>query len=72
MTDLSHGKNLYRSCLSKRRYRTYHYALEQAKKYTEKYGKKQYVYWCEYCNGYHITSTPRKEGQHGNIDELNK
>lgn len=70
MKDLRHGNNLYRSCLSKRRYKTYRRALLQAQKFTEKFGKEQYVYWCSYCNGYHITSTPRKVGQYGTIDEL--
>lgn len=70
MRDLRHGKNLYRSCLSKRRYNSYTKALTKAKEFTEKFGKEQYVYWCEYCRGYHITSTPRKAGQYGTIDEL--
>lgn len=58
-SDLRHGNNMYRACLAKRRYRTKEYADKMAEFYTEKYGKQQYVYYCPYCFGYHLTSTPR-------------
>lgn len=57
--DLKHGNNLYRACVSKRRYRTIEYAQKMAKIFTEKYGTPQYVYYCPYCFGYHLTSSPR-------------
>lgn len=61
MKDLRHGVNLYRSCLSKKRYNSLAKAKKYAEKYTEMFGKQQYVYYCPYCFGYHITSHPRKE-----------
>ena len=57
--DLRHGNNMYRACLSKVRYKSEAIAQERAKMYSEKYDKPQYVYYCPYCFGYHITSTPR-------------
>lgn len=59
--DLRHGNNLYRACLSKRKYDTEAKAKAFADKYTEQYGVKQYVYYCPYCFGFHITSLPRKK-----------
>lgn len=58
--DLRHGNNMYRACLSKVRYKTETFAQERAKFYSTKYGKPQYVYYCPYCFGYHITSVPRE------------
>lgn len=59
--DLRHGNNIYRACLSKRKYKSYDFAVQMAAKYTEMFGKKQYVYYCPYCFHYHITSLPRKK-----------
>ena len=58
--DLRYGNNLYRACLSKRRYNKENKAKKYAEKYTEMFGKQQYVYYCPYCFGYHITSSPHK------------
>lgn len=65
-TDLRHGNNIYRACLSKKKYTSYDFAVQMAAKYTEMFGKKQYVYYCPYCFNYHITSLPRiKEEKKG-------
>ena len=66
MADLRHGNNLYRACLSKRKYRTEEKATEYAAKYTEQFGKKQYVYYCPYCFNFHITSAPRTKKEKTN------
>lgn len=59
MKDLRHGNNLYRACLSKVKYRTLKYAELKAKQFTKKYGKPQYVYYCKYCQGYHLTTSTK-------------
>ena len=70
MKDLRYGKNLYRACLSKIQYKTYDYAMKKAQYYEKKFNKPQYVYWCDYCGGYHITSKARcgKEENYGTTD----
>ena len=59
MKDYRHGINLYRSCLSKRKYKTREIAQEFADKYTAEYNRPQFVYWCKYCGGYHPTCSKR-------------
>lgn len=46
MKDYRHGINLYRSCLSKRKYKTREIAQEFADRYTAEYNRPQFVYWC--------------------------
>lgn len=70
MRDLSYGKNVWRSCRHKLRYATYNYAIKRALKYTEKYMKAQYVYWCPFCHGYHITSVPQRNERERRIQEI--
>lgn len=47
---------MYKTCLSKRKYRTLDYALKEAKKIEEKFGQKHYVYKCPMCLFYHTTT----------------
>lgn len=70
MRDLKYGKNVWRSCRHKVRYVTYDYAIKKALKYTEKYMKAQYVYWCPFCHGYHITSVPQRNERERRIQEI--
>ena len=70
MRDLKHGKNVWRSCRHKVRYATYTYAIKKALKYTEKYMKAQYVYWCPFCHGYHITGVPQRNERERRIQEI--
>ena len=70
MRDLKHGKNVWRSCRHKLRYATYDYAIKKALKYTEKYMKAQYVYWCPFCHGYHITGVPQRNERERRIQEI--
>lgn len=48
--------NWTKGCLNKKVYRTEEFANKQAELYSEKYDKQQYVYFCMFCNGYHLTS----------------
>lgn len=70
MRDLKYGKNVWRSCRHKVRYVTYDYAIKKALKYTEKYMKAQYVYWCPFCHGYHITGVPQRNERERRIQEI--
>lgn len=70
MRDLKYGKNVWRSCRHKLRYATYDYAIKKALKYTEKYMKAQYVYWCPFCHGYHITGVPQRNERERRIQEI--
>lgn len=70
MKDLRHGKNIWRTCRNKIRYATYDYAIKKALKYTKKYEKAQYVYWCPFCYGYHITGTPQKDERERQVQEI--
>jgi hypothetical protein len=46
----------WRQCGRKNRYRDEHAANHFRKIFESKRGKKLYYYWCEYCNGFHLTS----------------
>ena len=70
MRDLKHGKNVWRSCRHKLRYATYDYAIKKALKYTEKYMKAQYVYWCPFCHGYNITGRQQRNERERRIQEI--
>lgn len=52
-----HNKSHYQDCRRKIRYRTEHEALTQIRKIHDK-GRDTYldVYYCDNCNGWHITS----------------
>lgn len=70
MSDLKHGKNVWRSCRHKKRYCTYNFAIKMALYYTKKFGKAQYVYWCPYCHGYHVTGVPPHNERERRIQEI--
>lgn len=36
---------------------------------TEKFGKIQYVYWCPFCHGYHLTTLRQKDEREARILE---
>lgn len=59
--DLRHGNNIYRACLSKKKYHDYNFALKKAEELTKLFGKKHYVYYCPYCFKYHMTTLPRRD-----------
>ena len=51
----------WRQCKRKNRYRDMH-AVNQYKKMCERSrGKKRDFYWCDICNGYHLTSLEATE-----------
>lgn len=41
---------------------------------TEKFGKIQYVYWCPFCHGYHLTTLRQKDEREARIleDKINE
>lgn len=51
---------MYGSCLRKRVYRTYNYALSEAERLGKQNGVELFVYWCPYCHNYHLTKTKQK------------
>lgn len=52
------NKTHYRDCKSKRRYQDYN----QAAKFSKKVGLR--VYYCRYCDGYHLSSRSKKNMMH--------
>ena len=61
---------MWRSCLSKVRYSTYKRAIKRALYYTKKFNKAQYVYWCPYCRGFHITGVPQENERERKLQEI--
>ena len=55
------GKNEWRQCKSKNRYRDMHTVNHYKKMCERSRGKKLDYYWCTYCNGYHLTSVEATE-----------
>ncbi len=53
-------KRSYFSCRKKIRYSTQHEATVHAHRAEAMRGTRLRVYWCENCNGYHITKQLRK------------
>ena len=49
-------KKVWRQCGSKNRYKSEHDVNQYRKKYERIRGKALNYYWCEYCNGYHLTN----------------
>ena len=49
------AKNMYKSCLRKKKYRTREYAENIAKKFN------QHVYYCKLCGCYHLTKLEQKD-----------
>lgn len=49
-------KSIWRQCKSKNRYRNEHEVNRYKKMCERKRGKKLDYYYCEFCNGYHLTS----------------
>lgn len=50
-----YNKSHYRDCKSKKRFDSYNDALKCGKKKTPPIKD---CYYCAYCDGYHLTSTP--------------
>lgn len=48
--------NVWRQCGKKNRYSNESKAYHYKKKYERERGIKLDIYWCTYCNGYHLTS----------------
>ena len=48
-------KRRYFSCEKKQRYRTQHVAREAANRAFAARGVRLRTYYCQYCNGYHLT-----------------
>ncbi len=48
--------SVWRQCGRKRRYRDEHTANMYRKMFERERGKKLDYYWCNYCNGFHLTS----------------
>lgn len=48
-------KRRYFSCEKKQRYRTQHIAREAANRAFTERGVRLRCYYCQYCNGYHLT-----------------
>lgn len=48
--------DMWQRCLRKIKYRTLHAAEEGRKKKSEKYGCDYKIYWCKYCNCYHLAT----------------
>ncbi len=55
------GWFLWRSCLSKRRYRTDHAARTVAAQINRQQPDKVHSYFCEYCHGFHTGHPIRRE-----------
>lgn len=47
---------LYQGCLRKISYKTYHAAEIGAKEKEAKYKVEYDIYWCKYCNRYHLST----------------
>lgn len=48
---------IWRQCGRKKRYRDEHTVNKYRKMFEKERGKKLDYYWCEYCNGFHLTSS---------------
>ncbi len=48
--------SVWRQCGSKKRYRDEHTVNIYRKMFEKERGKKLDYYWCNYCNGFHLTS----------------
>lgn len=47
---------LYQGCLRKIRYKTYYAAEIGAKEKGKKYNCEYKIYWCKYCNSFHLAT----------------
>lgn len=66
-------REFYQSCRKKTRYPTQHEATKAARLAMTRRGVPLRVYWCFFCNGYHITknfSQNRKGIYHGTADRV--
>ncbi len=54
-------KFMSKSCMRKRKYRSFESAVQYAKKYDEKYGVKNRVYFCNICGYFHLTTKEEKQ-----------
>lgn len=55
-----HGGIVYWACKRKSRYPNQNTANRAAKKMTVRFGVKMFVYYCRYCEGYHLTKKEQK------------
>ena len=58
-TEGVRGYLVYRSCGSKRRYKTAVDANKGAKRIMRRFGSRLRAYYCRFCHGYHLTSQVR-------------
>lgn len=56
--NFSNKKHISRECFEKVRYSTYNFAQKRCLDFSEKYNKNFRCYYCDTCNGYHLTSKP--------------
>ena len=61
------AKTIYGKCLRKRRYGTLEVAEKECKRISKVSGIQFYVYWCKFCQGYHLTKQPRDK----TLDKIN-
>ena len=55
-TEHVHGFEVYKSCISKKRWVSEHDANKWAKNFAARFGKQQHAYYCRFCEGYHLTT----------------
>lgn len=54
------AKNMHKSCLRKKKYRTELFAAKMAEKMSVKFHKEYYYYYCPLCNGWHLATKKDK------------
>lgn len=55
------ARNMYKSCLRKKKYYSEKFAKEMAKKMSKKFNKEYYHYYCPLCNGWHLATRKEKK-----------
>ncbi len=51
---------LHRQCFGKKKWRSADVADKRAKQFSRRYGKKVRSYYCDICDGYHLSTTPER------------
>lgn len=64
-TEGARGWDVYRSCKSKIRYKSDIRAEKEARRMFRRYGEESRIYYCKFCNGYHLATT------HGKAQAMN-
>lgn len=54
--EKARGRDVYFSCRAKRRFRDETQAAKKGRQMARRYGVLSRVYYCRYCNGYHLTT----------------